>query len=437
MTPVGWCRAGCLVAVGLSLAAVPATGAATLRPDGRFGEGGIARVPVRTGSEAVVRPLRPVRQPDGNVLVSASIVGDRGDPAEVVLARFTRDGRPDATFGRGGRVRLGARWNFDPRAVLVQPDGRIVLMGAAGRGINSLYPLVAPAQLGLIRLLPDGSRDRAFGTDGFVAWNPPWRPSTRLMQTSPGLLLQADGRLLVAASVDDLRAEGPAGSNVDVDRVAFARFDANGSLDESFGSAGVVETPDGSDYFAAWAALPGGHLVVLHSRNEGLFAPRSWWLDRFTANGALDSGFGSGGSVRLGSIALVFVQDLVAAGDGSLVLVGSNASGDTRTMLHRILPDGQLDAGFGTACRRRLRDFGWGGAAVTSAGRVLVSATTYVTSGGRRDSVFARYDARGCVAERPLRLRAFSAGPPLLQGRHAALAGATYRHGLALIRIRR
>jgi uncharacterized delta-60 repeat protein len=194
--------------VVLSLAAVPTADAATLRLDGGFGQGGIARVPVRLGFDwALARSLRPVRQPDGKVLVAAAIEADRG-PTQFALARFTRSGRPDRRFGRGGRIRLGAQWNFDPRAVEVQPDGRIVVMGAAGRGINSLYPLVAPGQIGLIRLLKDGSRDPTFGTNGFVAWNPPWRPTTRWLQAIPGLLLrQADGRLLVSLTVDELRAD--------------------------------------------------------------------------------------------------------------------------------------------------------------------------------------------------------------------------------------
>jgi uncharacterized delta-60 repeat protein len=434
MTAAWWTRAGCLVAVALSLAAAPTADAATVRLDAKFGDGGIARVPLRPGGiRTLVRPLRPLRQPDGRVLVAAAIEGDRGDPMQVALARFKRSGQPDPAFGRGGRVRLGAHWNFDPRAILVQPDGRIVLMGAAGRGINSLYSLVAPAQIGLIRLLPDGSRDRAFGADGFVAWNPPWRGDTRLMQTIPGLLLrQADGRLLVAGGVDELRKSDP--FNVDVQRVAFVRFNENGALDESFGGAGAVEGPDGANVPSAWAALPDGRIAAAAPRNGGFGPPVSWSLDVFTADGTVDREFGQDGSVRIEANTFAGIAALEAAGDGTLVVIGTDHR-RTGTVLRRILPGGQLDAGFGTACGRPLRAFSWGGGAATPDGGVFVAASTYVIRGHQR-SLFARYGLHGCLAGRPLRVRAVSAGPPLLRGRHMALVGATDAHGLALIQIR-
>ena len=199
-----------------------------------------------------------MRQPDGKVLVAAAIPVDPF-PARVALVRFKRNGEPDATFGRGGRVRVGAHWNFLPLAVDLQPDGRIVLLGRAGYGYG-FYPVSWPTQVGLIRLLPDGSRDRTFGNNGFVAWGPPRRHDTAQETASPGLLLsQADGRLLVALSVSGVRRVSNyplrGFSNVSFSRVAFVRFNENGSVDESFGPAGLVEQPEGPPNFGTWAAL--------------------------------------------------------------------------------------------------------------------------------------------------------------------------------------
>lgn len=113
--------------------------------------------------------LRPVRQHDGKVLVGAQLLGDR-DAEEFLLVRFRRGGALDKSFGRRGRVRIDFRSQFVPSTVLARRDGRIVLAGRVG---GPAYFAFGPSQLGIVRLLPDGSRDRSFGTNGFVAWNPP------------------------------------------------------------------------------------------------------------------------------------------------------------------------------------------------------------------------------------------------------------------------
>jgi uncharacterized delta-60 repeat protein len=431
MSAAWWARAGCVVAVAFSLVAVPTADAATLRLDHRFGEGGIARV--RFGivlDPADTLPLRPVRQPDGKLLVAAARYEFHWN-SQILLARFTRRGRPDPSFGHGGRERLGLRWNFDPQAVHVQPDGRILVLGAAGRG-PGLYP--TPGQFGLVRLLPDGSRDHTFGTNGFVAWNPPKRAGAVYLTALPGVFIpQPDGRLLAAGIVTELV------NHQELRRVVFVRFNQNGSVDESFGRAGLIEGPDGPDFFSAWAALRDGRVVALSRRNEGSDGSIVW-LHRFTAEGAVDRGFGQDGSVRLGLNGLDGAPELLPARDGNLLIIdGGNRAGRATAAVHRVLPGGQLDSQFGTACARPgpLDVFTRGGAA-TSAGGVLATALQ------RTDSLVLRFGPGGCVAARPLRLRAVSAGPPVLQGRRTALVAATYgrtlaglARGLALIRIRR
>ena len=436
---MSWPRAWWPIAVALSLVAVPAAEAAPLRLDATFGEAGIARaVPFRFPQTAVeMRPLRPVRQPDGKVLVAASASLLEHGNAHILLARFTRSGRPDATFGHGGRERLGLRWDFDPQAVHVQPDGRILVLGADGFGP---FMYNSPGQFGLVRLLPDGSRDRSFGTNGFVAWNPPWRADTLSMTALPGVFVpQADGLVLAAGTVDEGRWVGDpyTSPTATVRRVVFVRFKSDGSVDESFGGAGLIKGPDRPwDFFSAWAAFPDGRIAALSSRNEGFSptGPITWWLHRFNPDGTPDGGFGQDGSVRLEG--LDGVTELLPARDGSLVIIGP------ATAIRRILPGGQLDSQFGTACGRPgLRTFGSGGA-VTSDGGVLATAGQQ----GRIDSFVFRYGADGCVAGRPLRLRSVSAGPPSFHGRRTVLVSATYDHSdpadgfhdaLALIRIHR
>jgi uncharacterized delta-60 repeat protein len=434
MSAAWWARAACLAVVASSLAGVPTANAAPLRLETTFGEGGIARVPLRLAqTDAELGALRPVRQPDGKVLLAAGASFYHGN-SQILLARFTRSGRPDPTFGHRGWEHLGLRWNFVPSAVQVQPDGRILVLGAAGYS-PFMYP--SPGQFALVRLLPDGSRDRTFGTNGFVAWNPPWRADAVRSYALPGLFIpQGGGKLLAAGVVHELVRPFEGSGTVELQRVVFVRFDENGSVDESFGRAGVIEGPGSPNYFGHWAALPDGRIAALASRNEE--SGPTTWLYRFNPDGTPDRGFGQDGSVRLESFGLSWVRGLKAAGDGSLVMIGNHQGGRAAVLaLGRILPAGQLDTDFGSACARPSpRAFPAGAAAVTSDGGLLVSGTTYVIN-GRTDSLFVRYDKQGCAADRPLRIRAVSAGPPLLQARRTALIGATYNNGLALIRIRR
>ena len=92
-------------------------------------------------------------QPDGRIVaVGGAGFGQRG----FLVARYRRDGTLDPTFGDGGRVVTRYR-DANARAVVVQPDGRIVV--AAG---------LQSAEVTLIRLNSDGSLDSSFGSNGFA-----------------------------------------------------------------------------------------------------------------------------------------------------------------------------------------------------------------------------------------------------------------------------
>jgi uncharacterized delta-60 repeat protein len=94
-------------------------------------------------------------QPDGSIVVAGGF-GLNGPPAFAV-ARWLPDGTPDPAFSGDGRFTLqvgGAPSTAD--AVALQPDDKIVVAGVAG------------TDLALLRLLPDGTPDPAFGTGGQV-----------------------------------------------------------------------------------------------------------------------------------------------------------------------------------------------------------------------------------------------------------------------------
>ena len=242
---------------------------------------------------------------------------------------------------------------FRPSTVLAQRDGRIVLVGTVGGGAYA----DRPSQLGILRLLPDGSRDLSFGTKGFVAWNPPWRVADARMDVFPGLALpQPDGRLLVAATVEE-RALSPGPTLWE--RVVLVRFGADGSVDQSFGRQGFAELAWDGGYFRGWARLADGRLVSVVSRHEGggeTLESQAWWLHSFTADGS-PAALRSTGSVRLGLNVLNEFTELVPTSDGALLMIGDVGIQHARgpaPAVRRILPDSSLDPTFGRKCGQPL-----------------------------------------------------------------------------------
>jgi len=80
------------------------------------------------------------RQPNGKIVFSGyAALGLR----DFAVVRFNVDGSVDTFFGSSGVVTTDFFGNYDyPHALVVQPDGKIVLAGNASDGINSNFAIV-------------------------------------------------------------------------------------------------------------------------------------------------------------------------------------------------------------------------------------------------------------------------------------------------------
>jgi uncharacterized delta-60 repeat protein len=219
------------------------------------------------------------------------------------------------------------------------------------------------------------------------------------------LLPQPDGKV-VLAGYDTVGFQGLASPG----RIVLARYGADGSLDGSFGSGGIVLTdlPDSPSDRAQDAALqPDGGIVVL-AEIATSFASSYAALIRYTAAGAPDATFGGGQPVPTGGVGVV-----VAPGGRILVRGGAaGPSGDSDFAVFAFNPDGSVDSHFG---RGGLAQTNFGtssepgagsrGAsdladmlAVAPDGSILVAGTSdalpAVTPGATRLAL-ARYDADG------------------------------------------
>jgi len=166
-----------------------------------------------------------VQQPDGK-LVAAGGTDALGSNAAFALVRYNPDGSFDTTFGVGGGVLTPFGGGVAARALVRQPDGKLV---AAGESSATGIP-----DFTLARYNPDGSLDASFGIGGLVFTD--FGGNTD--DVAEELVLQPDGKLVAAGGSN-------ATGRFDV---AMARYLPNGSLDTSFGAGGLVRTDFGSTF---------------------------------------------------------------------------------------------------------------------------------------------------------------------------------------------
>jgi uncharacterized delta-60 repeat protein len=266
-------------------------------------------------------------QPDGKLLAAGRTAEHRGDLA---ILRLERDGTPDATFGTGGKVVADVAGAADTAyAVAVQPDGKVVVAGSTTTTDTGLDFVVA-------RFQADGALDATFGTGGKVT-----TAFGADSDTAYALLIQADGKIVVGGD----SSRGSSTTGVDF---ALARYAADGTLDPTFGdpaTPGKVLTAiaayGGRDSIYALALQDvGGESRIVAAGGEGDFT-----LARYTAQGQLDVGFGTGGKVsHLFGSTIGAARAVKVAPDGKVIVAGGSQNDFG---LVRLTAAGQLDTSFG------------------------------------------------------------------------------------------
>ena len=230
----------------------------------------------------------------------------------------------DPTFGTGGLVITSFPGRGVATAVAVQADGKIVGAGATNGLGNALFAVS--------RFNEDGSLDGAFGTGGEVTTSFGGTNDEAL-----GVALQGDGKIVAVGFTN-------AGGAY---RFALARYNGDGRLDGTFGTAGQVTTSFGGTFDVAGpVALQDDGKIVAAGVAGGVFA-----LARYD-DGSLDPTFGTAGEVTTSfggawdaapSVALQRDGKVVAAGDTT------NGVGGAQFALARYNGDGSLDRSFGTS----------------------------------------------------------------------------------------
>jgi uncharacterized delta-60 repeat protein len=221
--------------------------------------------------------------------VMVTFLAALGVLASVTAARAAAGGL-DPAFGSGGIVTTSYNGPF-PTAAALQPDGRIVVIAGFDNDPS------ATEAFGVLRYLGNGTPDSSFGAGGRTTAS-----FTNFINSPNDMALQRDGKIVVAGTAES--ADGT------VSEFAVARFNANGTLDTSFGTGGKVTTnfvgamtggvsnpADSVLIQADGKILVGGHASRCARR-----CPTQSALARYNINGSLDTTFGSGGMVAVTAI---------------------------------------------------------------------------------------------------------------------------------------
>ena len=307
-------------------------------------------------------------QPDGKIVVAG--YARNGSNGDIALVRYKTDGSLDTNFGSGGTVMTDIDGGSTDAAysVAIQPNGKIVAAGSRSIGNNNM-------DFALVRYDTNGNLDTSFDSDGKV---------TTAISSGVGddyvysVVIQSDGKIVVAGQ-----------ANFDF---ALARYNTDGALDTSFDSDGKVITAIGSSLDAAYSvAIQSDGKIV--AAGASVDSKEDFALVRYSANGSLDTDFGTGGKVTtdIGSDDDL-ANSVAIQADGKILAAGYSYGNNTDFALARYNADGSLDTNFGADGKVTTAIGGTDvgvSVAIQSDGNIVLAG--YSDNGSNYDFAVARY----------------------------------------------
>ena len=365
----------------LALASLPCA-AADGDLDPEFGVGGIAYVTPDLVAAQEYTPAAVIVLPDGKLLIGGSLDKPTGVPFEQeyrgMLVRLNADGTPDASFGNtsvAGVVEVpnlvdGARME-GIESIARLDDGSIVAVGTSM--VNT------PLQGFVIKLDAEGNLDTSFGGgDGAVF----------TMATYAH-----------AVGIDSLGRIVAAGEHIEggVYTSTVTRLDADGTLDDGFGTGGVATLDwDGagnSGYLTSLIVNADDSVTVggMYSVYGDGFG-NDYAVARFDSAGTLDPTFGDDGWRVFHDPSdpsfINSINRIAATPDGGIAWAGyyTNPDGYSQVILGHLDADGLTDAAFGDDATpgyfrpalSPIQSDNVTGLAVQADGKPIVTATYFV-----------------------------------------------------------
>jgi uncharacterized delta-60 repeat protein len=265
-------------------------------------------------------------------------------------------------------------------------------------------------------LLTAGALDTTFGGTGEITTTVATFNDAGGDNHAYGVAIQPDLKTLVAGHISETV------NGVNTHCNAVVRYNADGSLDTTFGSGGIVKLPGvaGGGSLALGTNGPqvqlqangqivvAGTVVITQGKGHHQTSTTELTVYRLNPNGSLDTTFNGIGQATLGYIAGSVAEEsgLTIQGDGKIVVadtgVYSTTSGWSSLLVARLNADGTRDTTFGPNGQGYVDTALSSGAAPNSdsvtldgSGNILVGGANYNPSLGALSPVVVRYTPAG------------------------------------------
>ena len=288
-----------------------------------FGTNGIVTHDVSSLNDETIK----VRLQNDNKILCLGKTQTGWQNDDIFILRLLPSGELDYTFGQNGVVLIEVSQRNDVGTdMILQNDGKILIVGYTTPP-NNLNPL-------LIRLLPNGQLDDAFGNNGLFTID------IGLLSTLQRVELLQDDNILCLGQVGD--------------DVAVFKFLSDGSLDISFGDGGKVILDTGSDYYTGTDLVVAEDTGFFVCGSSGISATEANALVcKFQSDGSLDQSFNLTGykEFTVDQSYLINQASRISLIESNGLLVAGNLyeSGSSESFVTRILSNGSIDITFGNS----------------------------------------------------------------------------------------
>jgi uncharacterized delta-60 repeat protein len=310
---------------------------------------------------------------DGSFVVAGTMqINNKGT---LFVAKFTSTCNLDGTFGTTGIATYSALFGTSGRALVVQSDGKIVVVGDESSTVSDS----SDQRVLVTRFSALGAIDTSFGSNGrFIS-------SSNEKGLAQDVVIDSSGRIIFTGSIV---------GTVAPDAAIIGRLTSNGLLDSTFATQGyLIDEFNGDPQLNAIALRPNGNLVAVGTYG-GPFpsTQQSPIIVCLTQTGAFDSDCGVNGWTYLPTAnSDVYADDVFVTADNRILLSGASDDGTARPIVMRLNHNGTPDSSFATSGN-------WRGSALI--GR-MYSMT--IQSNGRILAA-GRLDAQGTMSVGVIRL---------------------------------